>query len=201
MLKKLYNAQDFLINFSSVDSHVFSTGTSIILGCHAVLTDLPEALDLLQQNIVLNEKELVKDRIVALELSWGGTSLPTSLVEMIKSSEYVIVVGADIVYQQSLFYPLLKSIRQLFECRPDIEFFLGSQSIRTHLKEFYIRAEAAGFQLSVQAKVVVPEGLPDINEVMKPIVTLGEADSPLHINKGTRNKPSIVEIVKVSSVC
>jgi len=186
---------------SSGESHVFSTGMSVILGCHAVLTDLPEALDLLLQNTVLNEKELIKDRIVALELSWGGKSLPTSLIKMMKSVEYVIVVGADIVYQQSLFDPLLTSIRQLFECRPDIEFFLGSQSIRTHLKEFYTRAEAAGFQLSVQARVVVPEGLPDINEVTKPIVILGEADSPLHNNKGTRIKPNVVEIVKVSSVC
>ena len=127
-----------------------------------------------------------------IDLSWGEESLPSLLVQMVTSAQRVIVVGADIVFRKNLFDPLITTLRQIFDCRPDVECLLGSQSIRTHLEDFYYRAEAAGFSLSLRAKVIVPEGRPG-QQGTEPIIK-----NPLGTSEDKEKGPGIIDIVKVS---
>jgi hypothetical protein len=179
---------------------VAGLGVAISLGYDAILTDLPDALDLLNENLVLNEGLIKKNSTVkVIELSWGGEYLPPCIVDMMHIAPHVIIIGADIVYQKPLFRPLLVTLRKMFDVRPDVECLLGSQSIRTHLAEFYEMGKDFGFQFLLQANVLVPEGLPTVEEVKPAIlwtdsVTQRQCPTIVH----AKDKLNLVEIVKVS---
>ena len=119
-----------------------------------ILTDLPEAIPLLEENVELNPFM----NVAVHELTWGDSELPQS-IEMILSqsaSEKLIVVGADIVYRQNLFEPLLSTLDTLWKCRNDAEFWFGSQSTRRHLQEFWNLAKCKGWAMLHHANVHVP---------------------------------------------
>lgn len=177
---------------------VAGLGVAISLGYDAILTDLPDALDLLNDNLVLNGGSMMKDSTVKVkELSWGGEYLPQCIVDMMQIAPHVIIIGADIVYRKPLFHPLLVTLRNFFDIRPDVECLLGSQSIRTHLAEFYEMGKAFGFQFSLQAKVLVPEGLPTAKGVKPTIFWTDSANQP-YATAYEKDKLNLVEIVKVS---
>lgn len=137
------------------------------------LTDLKVAVPLLKENLELNhlqEKEGNTQCFVE-ELSWGE-ELFSSIQEVLmrKSNNQILVTGADIVYRQNLFGPLLKTMRHMadkVESMSAISFLFSSQSIRSHLKEFWDLCQDEGWNILPKAMVRVsehPAKLPEIEE-------------------------------------
>ena len=93
------------------------------------MTDLPEALPLLEENILLNrfgydsikmtDADLQKSssqyaKCTAIKLAWGAPlSDDLQCILSQNSDSRVIIVGADVVYRKSLFHLLLKTLKSL----------------------------------------------------------------------------------------
>jgi predicted nicotinamide N-methyase len=110
-----------------------------------ILTDLPDAIPLLEENVELNPFT----NVAVHELTWGELELPQSIETILSrsASEKLMVVGADIVYRQNLFEPLLSTLDTLWKCRNDAEFWFGSQSTRRYLHEFWNLAKCKGWTI------------------------------------------------------
>lgn len=82
------------------------------LGATVLLTDLPNVMALLEQNIALNKSavQVGGGTVQCCELIWGVT-LVSSLGQGWACPD--LVVAADVVYHRELFDPLLISLRSL----------------------------------------------------------------------------------------
>ena len=102
------------------------------LGAHHVtMTDISAALPLLQRNICANDAESC---CCASELDWfscvSGGQLPSSVVSIQRTMEELpsaplVLVGSDLVYWESLFDPLISTLRLLFSVFPASTLYLG----------------------------------------------------------------------------
>jgi predicted nicotinamide N-methyase len=122
-----------------------------------VLTDLPEAIPLLLENVKLNP--VPNTSLAVHELTWGELEL-SPLIQMILSQskpEKLVVVGADIIYHQCQFEPLLRTLETVCKCRNDAEFWFASQSTRRHLPEFWNLAKGKGWTVHYHANVDISE--------------------------------------------
>jgi predicted nicotinamide N-methyase len=163
--------------------------------CRVALTDLPEALPLLQENLHLNAKFWEENQNlspIVREVTWGCPTSQTSwlseflgatdksldLTEKISSSNAadergtrrVLVTGADIVYRPSLFDPLLMTLTDLYEQLHEtaiVDIWLSCQSIRTHLNEFWEAAAQHGFSTRMMA-VAIKNGdeIQDLSQIV-----------------------------------
>lgn len=73
------------------------------------------------------------------------------------ASSRVVVVGADIIYRQNIFDPLLGTLKLLFATSKVSRCMIATQSIRQHLEEFWTKAASAGFRRHHVANVQVPD--------------------------------------------
>jgi uncharacterized membrane protein YbaN (DUF454 family) len=146
------------------------------------LTDLAEAVPLLETNIQLNQhhfRPLAGQRplpsVQAVALNWtdadnssnasssGDTNhfLTEDLKRHLLTAQDVLLIGADIIYQPALFQPLLKTLfcikEMVISSKSSSSFrvLLGSHSIRTYHDEFWEQARAIGFQVKYKASVHV----------------------------------------------
>lgn len=111
--------------------------------CRVALTDLPEALPLLEENLHLNAKfweenqRMSSHTPIVRELTWGCQSsqtlwlsellnttdksydftetLPSSNAAESRAVRRVLITGADIVYRPSLFDPLLLTLTEVYD--------------------------------------------------------------------------------------
>ena len=124
---------------------------------HIVLTDLSDALPLMQENVALNET--VIKGVTVEEITWGDPSLTRTLEQKIQNANCVYMMGADIIYRQNLFQPLLSSMKLLWKIQPFAKCLMATQSTRQHLDEFYtIAKQTYGMTIDFLATVTVPEG-------------------------------------------
>ena len=142
------------------------------------LTDIAEALPLLEKNLELNRNATENEDCCCCaefcqvkELEWGRNEVfedGNSWIHQVKrqmrtegTKSTVWLTGADIVYRVSLFRLLLMTIVQLFELLQDdglnaqIECVLACQSIRTHLKEFWKMASSSDFGFTCRLIAIV----------------------------------------------
>ena len=70
-----------------------------------------------------------------------------------------MVVGADIIYRQNIFDPLLGTLKLLFATSKVSRCMIATQSIRQHLEEYWTKAASAGLQFRRHhvANVQVPD--------------------------------------------
>ncbi|KAA6428174.1 MAG: Methyltransferase family [Trebouxia sp. A1-2] len=82
------------------------------MGAQVLLTDLPNVLSLLEQNMLLNEAAIAAGggSVQCCELTWGVTSV-NSLAQGWATPD--LVVAADVVYHRDLFDPLLSTLSSL----------------------------------------------------------------------------------------
>jgi predicted nicotinamide N-methyase len=157
---------------------VVGLGAAAIGFTNVVVTDLREALDLMIENARLNPKFNVSVE----EITWGEP-LSESVKQRISSTSEIVLVGADIVYRQNLFDPLLTTLEMLWNTK--VKCILATQSIRSHLEEFYARALERGFMTIHLANVLVPQGMSDdLPKIMDPSNV--KADNIVHILELTR---------------
>ena len=129
------------------------------------MTDLKDALPLLEQNVVLNSS-CWSDLPNVHELTWGEEIDETWLSQLVLSKQgsrrrRVLITGADIVYRPSLFEPLLITLTDLYtvlhrmedDVDFDIDIWFSCQSIRSHLNEFWEAAAERGFESQLLAVV------------------------------------------------
>lgn len=90
--------------------------TFAAFGAHVTLTELPVALPLLNFNLRHNSASLAGSAHACV-LSWGDH------VPMEKYGVFDMVVGADIVYAEPLFEPLLATLNQV--CAPETVVYLS----------------------------------------------------------------------------
>jgi predicted nicotinamide N-methyase len=128
-----------------------------------VLTDLPQAIPLLLENVSLNPCPNTACTLTVHELTWGELELPPwiqTMLSQLSESDKLVVVGADIIYHVCQFEPLLRTLELvLSKCRQrtDAEFWFASQSTRRHLPEFWNLARAKGWTVHHHANVNVSE--------------------------------------------
>jgi hypothetical protein len=88
------------------------------LQCRVLLTDLPEAMPLLERNIELNRDRFVlnSDAVEAQVLSWGDEEhIQQALAWLLENDGPVLILASDCVYFQELHAPLEQTLRQLLE--------------------------------------------------------------------------------------
>jgi hypothetical protein len=178
------------------------------------LTDLPEALPLLEENKRLNplSKKPLNDcqpHCHVCKLIWGEESLPEAIQAALaenpngaqsgNSSSNVLVTGADIVYRQNLFEPLLKTLRQLATFFKNITFLFSSQSIRSHLQEFWDLSRREGWRVIPRATVLVsedPSAIPVLQEEFEERSTTDDKYDPWEMVRDKR-APGIVIVYEL----
>lgn len=75
-----------------------------------VITDLPQMIPLIEDNLVLNGfQEDLEGKILAVELCWGQ-ELPDKIQ---KDIPFDLILISDCVYLEACFDPLLQTLRQL----------------------------------------------------------------------------------------
>lgn len=148
------------------------------------LTDLPQAVPLLTENICLNSNHWSYGPYVhspaPTKLEWGSLVDRQWLETVVKQARaekrrHVLIIGADAVYQPSLFVPLLSTISQLharlkqMDPRLQIRCLLSCQSIRTGLRSFWnVARQSQGLACDLKA-----------------VVTLKDDSSRLHLKNAT----------------
>ena len=183
------------------------TGLGIAALTHGLvrvaLTDLPEALPLLRDNLNLNLQILISQSTMVRELTWGCT-MPTEwlpeFLEVVDEKHDVaeaslslnlnnhrklrrlLITGADIVYRPSLFIPLLSTLVHLYDELHEIaaiDIWLSCQSIRTHLNEFWDTAVLYGFttKMIAVARKQGGDGIHDLSQIVIEAVS-NESEPP-----------------------
>jgi predicted nicotinamide N-methyase len=171
-------SEDALIIDLGSGTGVVGLGAAAIGFTNVVITDLREALDLMIENTRLNPKF----NVCVEEIAWGEP-LSESVKQRIALTREVLLVGADIVYRQNLFDPLLTTLEWLWNTK--VKCIFATQSIRSHLEEFYAQALERGFVTTHLANVLVPQGMSEeLPEIMAPSNV--KADSIVHILELTR---------------
>ena len=128
-----------------------------------LLTDLKNAMPLLNENIERNQHLLHNDNVKALPLEWGK-ELPSYIHQCLASSssfDDVLVLGADIVYRQNIMNPLIQTLRDIlsrcYQGDSNCCCLLSIHSIRSHLSEFLIKCQDADLEVLWVASVTLPE--------------------------------------------
>jgi hypothetical protein len=88
------------------------------LRCRVLLTDLPEAMPLLERNIELNRDRFVLkwEAVQAQVLSWGDEEhIQKALAWILENDGPILILASDCVYFQELHAPLEQTLRQLLE--------------------------------------------------------------------------------------
>jgi Lysine methyltransferase len=151
---------------------------------NVILTDLPEALDLMHKNVVINPGI----RVSVEKLIWGD-ALPDTIKSSIISSREILITGADIIYRTSLFDPLLDTLDNIWKLKTEnssIRCILATHSIRSYLTDFYNHAQNRGFSKIHVSNVVLPDKASD---------ELPEISAPLNLN--ATNLVHIVELTQI----
>jgi predicted nicotinamide N-methyase len=124
------------------------------------VTDLKEALPLLQENLELNQlsKLVAGEAPNVQELAWGAEIDEDWLRRITHGVQRVLITGADIVYRPSLFEPLASTLQKLDRSLKlcgvaDIDIWFACQSVRTYLNEFWEIAAKYGFTAKLLASV------------------------------------------------
>ncbi|KAM9766771.1 protein N-lysine methyltransferase METTL21A [Menidia menidia] len=78
-----------------------------LLGAHVTITDRPPALDFLSANVKANVPPQYLENVVVSELTWGEG------LERYPAGGFDLVFGADIVYLEDTFLPLLRTLEHL----------------------------------------------------------------------------------------
>ncbi|KAI8605864.1 putative methyltransferase-domain-containing protein [Dissophora ornata] len=101
------SSQQRVASFSRASSPwVTSMSTTVIL------TDLCDALDLINQNIASNQRRIAPAvKVVAKELAWGASNL-----RHLGEERFDVVIASDVVYEESSFKSLLQTLHRL--CAP-----------------------------------------------------------------------------------
>ena len=149
-------SRDALVIDLGSGTGVVGLGMAAVGFRNSVVTDLHDALGLMKENVNLNPSL----DVAVEELAWGEP-LPTAIEERIARSNEIFVVGADIVYRQNLFDPLLATMESLCSTKCKVQCILATQSTRDHLDDFYNRAFERGFKKTHLANVIVPQGMSD----------------------------------------
>jgi hypothetical protein len=149
---------------------------------NVILTDLPEALDLMHKNVVTNPGIMVSvERLI-----WGDT-LSDTIKSSIISYREILITGADIIYRTSLFDPLLDTLDSVWKLRKEnssIRCILGIHSIRSFVTDFYNHAHKRGFSITHISNAILPDQASD---------ELPEISAPLDLNA-----TNIVHIVELT---
>jgi predicted nicotinamide N-methyase len=135
------------------------------------VTDLKEAIPLLQENLELNRlSKLASGAPVVQELTWGTDIDEDWLRRIAHGTQRVLITGADIVYRPSLFEPLASTLekldRVLRRCGVAvIDIWFACQSVRTHLNEFWEIAAKHGFIAKRLATVRLGTKKTDLSQI------------------------------------
>jgi Lysine methyltransferase len=151
---------------------------------NVILTDLPEALDLMHKNVVINPGILVSVE----RLNWGDP-LPDTIKSSILSSREILITGADIIYRTSLFGPLLDTLDSIWKLKAEnssIRCILAIHSIRSYLTDFYNLAQNRGFVKRHVSNVILPDKASD---------ALPEISAPLDLNSA-----NVVQIIELTQI-
>jgi SAM-dependent methyltransferase len=151
---------------------------------NVILTDLPEALDLMHRNVAINP-----DILVSVERLIWGDALPDTIKSYILSSREILITGADIIYRASLFGPLLDTLDSIWKLKTEnssIRCILANHSIRSYLTDFYNLAQSRGFVKTHVSNVILPEKSSD---------ELPEISASVDLNSA--NVVHIVELTKI----
>jgi predicted nicotinamide N-methyase len=115
---------------------------------HSIITDLPEAMDGLNENIARNQLE---DKVKARVLSWGVKSeLDAVLAEF--NGLTPLVIAADCVYWECLYEPLFSTMKDLIAA--------GCKIIISHVRrwkkdgKFFAMCRKAGFSVTTVVEEV-----------------------------------------------
>ncbi|KAG0202825.1 Methyltransferase-like protein 21A [Mortierella sp. GBA30] len=93
-------------------SDLVSPSSSSIPSTTVIMTDLPEALNLINYNIASNRHRIAPSvKLVAKQLRWGAAHLPG-----LGAGELDIVIASDVVYDRSSFKDLMETLYGL--CTP-----------------------------------------------------------------------------------
>lgn len=139
---------------------------------HSILTDLKEALPLLDENIALNDLSRSSSgknsQIYAssMELDWADAELPLDLVNEVKALVFedcdsqILVTGADVVYKPQLFDILLTTLEKILRIIPDskkekVSIVFGNSAIRQYFPDFISLAQQKGFEVKWIAKCFI----------------------------------------------
>lgn len=90
------------------------------LPCRVLLTDLKEAIPLLERNIKLNRAkfEYGEDAVTSQVLSWGNASDCEDALRWLPSDERILILAADCVYFKELQIPLEQTLAALLSQAP-----------------------------------------------------------------------------------
>jgi len=153
-----------------------------------VLTDLPEALSLLRENLAQNTHHWNFGRKNhpprCVQLVWGQR-IDDEWLQQIARTPRMLITGADIVYRKTLFAPLLQTLveldarlNRLTSKQPiETEFLLSCQSLRTHLAEFWKLARMHSFQVELIAVVELDDPSQLILATARVIHTTGQKNT------------------------
>lgn len=85
------------------------------LGAERVtLTDLPEELEALKRSVACNHHESVRNKVHVMPLSFGNDEEIDRVVgQHHKQQENLVVVGSELIYWESLFEPIAKTLNRL----------------------------------------------------------------------------------------
>lgn len=101
-------------------------------GHHVVLTEHPDAMSNLKQNVESNSKSLAPHATaVAAQLRWGVAE-DIEAVKHISTKTFEIIVGTDIVYQAELVEPLLKTISAFANPKTTVWLCLQERCAQAH---------------------------------------------------------------------
>jgi Lysine methyltransferase len=91
------------------------------LPCRVLLTDLDEAIPLLERNIKLNRAkfEFGGDAVTSQVLSWGNTSDCEDALRWLPNDERILILAADCVYFKELQIPLEQTLAALLSQAPE----------------------------------------------------------------------------------
>lgn len=131
---------------------VLGIGLAVGLGANVVLSDLPEAMPLLEENAQRNA-----GAARAACVRWGGAALPEEVVSHLAAPGDALVVGSDIVYRGDLFDPLLETLSACLGVRPGIRCLMATQFRGAQQERFWESARRRGFAVREMGSVAVPE--------------------------------------------
>lgn len=92
--------------------------------CRVLLTDLPEAMPLLERNITLNQSKFVggTEAVTCQVLAWGNENDAGKIVQEWKENESddpILILASDCVYWSELHLPLEQTLAYLLSNTPD----------------------------------------------------------------------------------
>eukprot|EP00033_Pygsuia_biforma_P004320 GCRY01004736.1.p1 GENE.GCRY01004736.1~~GCRY01004736.1.p1 ORF type:complete len:144 (-),score=40.91 GCRY01004736.1:152-583(-) len=96
-----------------------------ILEADVVMTDLPQLLPLMKNNVAVNKSALIGN-LKLLPLSWGEK------LESFDRGDFNLIVGSDIVYQEQFLEPLFKTLMEMATPATAIYISLEKRSLTCH---------------------------------------------------------------------